>query len=113
MSALSVAPHARYPRLPAVASQVRLETDPASSARQIPPGPRRAYAGFKMRNRLSLLLRQPATLDVGLAVLLAGLSVLTVWRLIDPAGLNAVPYQRGDFRRRGRASGRAARGHRR
>jgi len=97
MSALSVAPHARYPRLPAVASQVRLETDPASSARQIPPGPRRAYAGFKMRNRLSLLLRQPATLDVGLAVLLAGLSVLAVWRLIDPAGLDTtkLSYQYG------------------
>ena len=41
-----------------------------------------------MRNRLSLLVRQPATLDAGLAVLLAGLSVLAVWRLIDPAGLD-------------------------
>jgi signal transduction histidine kinase len=89
MAALSVAPHARYPRLPAVAIPVRLETDPASAARQIPPRPRRACAGFKMRNRLSLLVRQPATLDIGLAVLLAGLSVLAVWRLIDPAGLDA------------------------
>jgi hypothetical protein len=50
-----------------------------------------------MRNRLSLLLRQPATLDVGLAVLLAGLSVLAVWRLIDPAGLDTtkLSYQYG------------------
>jgi signal transduction histidine kinase len=40
-----------------------------------------------MRNRLRLLLRRPAVLDVGLAVLLAVLSVVSVWSLIDPDGL--------------------------
>ena len=50
-----------------------------------------------MKNRLSLLLRQPATLDVSLAALLAALSVLAVWRLIDPAGLALIKlrYQFG------------------
>ena len=41
-----------------------------------------------MRYRLDLL-RRPAVLDAGLAALLAALSVLNVWRLLDTTGLSA------------------------
>ena len=54
-----------------------------------------AYAGFGMRHRLRVLLRRPVVLDAGLAALLAALSVLDAWRLIDPAEALATTLGRG------------------
>jgi signal transduction histidine kinase len=50
-----------------------------------------------MKNRLGLLLRRPAALDAGLAALLAALSVLSIWRLIDqaPLGVTKLAYEFG------------------
>jgi hypothetical protein len=79
---------------PAVAIPVCHETDPVSAARRIPRPACRVYAGSGMRHRLRIFprwpvalnfLRRPVALDVGIAVLLAALSVFTVWQLISPA----------------------------
>jgi signal transduction histidine kinase len=85
-----VAPTVRYTRLPTVVAPVVLEDYRLSAVRQIPRLARLAYPGCGMRDRLRVLLRRPASQDVGLAVLLAALSVLAAWRLINPAGASAV-----------------------
>jgi signal transduction histidine kinase len=76
---------ARYARLAAVAVFVRPETDLVSVVRRIPRVLPARLRWLGMRHRLRLFLRQPAVLDVGMAGLLAALSLLTVWALLDPS----------------------------